>query len=826
VPEHAAFWPTASKSAATTTTTTAPTRSSRSAAQRVDIYTEQEAGNYQVLRDECLFLCSIITSTSASSSSSCTSPLSTAVELLALLSDKKKRRTLFAGHDDGEPLQAVLGVFAWVTTAVAMGGDEEERLEVGSSSLRASRQADASSTLGSPGIFSLTSVSSSSNGLPKLATADRQPLLDTIGMCLYFVSLDCTLSAHGAFSATVASARRIRRAILSHADSLQGMLTLILVDPLTRRLRESMPAIGGVQIDNLAGVLTSPVASVQFQAKNNGMSVASTPTKDSPLSKASLLDTPDSKASSRASADPTFAGRRRAKKRRLEQKSSKTDDDDGLSFGSKTPLMKKFSIGDAEDGHSTASSIERKVNKTNCRLDQITLRILDIVHKTASKGLGAASHKCSQTDHDAVLISSSLPLIAFGQIISGKAKEDERSCIDDDHGLEEEKGKEEDHNPIFETNRLLGENGVIPLLSQAVADTMVAVTQVLEQSSKSTIETDGTNCQGCLVELEDRVSKLVSLVDGASLLSDSNRRMLCEEGYSSETGGYLIVSLVTVLNKLLNASSGGDMLFKGFWGEIMLLSLRTLTSLSHDNSIAARELETSFKLGTGAFTSGCGLDVVARVLHAAVKSRNASGTDSKLMYDSTIFCLNILANAVESGASCSLVSRIKLPAYDGESKLCFLTWLTRWLVGETGTFRDAVMESTFGASPSKHTDRKLEIHEDEKLVTAGNGFVLLTCLLVDEKKRSDVAHVFSTTAHERILEELPGDAPEAKMAYLKNTLKAFCNFYHYSLGSLSVAIVAPVKILIKRLDAMQEKPSVTEDLEEEGKTEVFAAESP
>jgi hypothetical protein len=38
---------------------------------------------------------------------------------------------------------------------------------------------------------------------------------------------------------------------------------------------------------------------------------------------------------------------------------------------------------------------------------------------------------------------------------------------------------------------------------------------------------------------------------------------------------------------------------------------------------------------------------------------------------------------------------------------------------------------------------------------------------------------------------------------MKNTLKAFCNFYHYSLGDLSVAIVAPVGQLITELERMQ-----------------------
>jgi hypothetical protein len=56
-----------------------------------------------------------------------------------------------------------------------------------------------------------------------------------------------------------------------------------------------------------------------------------------------------------------------------------------------------------------------------------------------------------------------------------------------------------------------------------------------------------------------------------------------------------------------------------------------------------------------------------------------------------------------------------------------------------------------------------------------------------------------------ILEELPGDDRDAKLAFVKNTLKAFCNFYHFSVGGLSVAVIAPIKELIKKLEVMQKE---------------------
>jgi hypothetical protein len=177
------------------------------------------------------------------------------------------------------------------------------------------------------------------------------------------------------------------------------------------------------------------------------------------------------------------------------------------------------------------------------------------------------------------------------------------------------------------------------------------------------------------------------------------------------------------------------------------------------------------------------------------------------LYDAIIFCLNILANFVESGGSCHILAKISTRKQhtgagnndDGYSY--FLQWLTRWLVDETVSFREAVVESTFGSSPSKHQDRQLDALEDEKLVIAGNGFVLLCCLLIEDDNGNEKPSVgTSESVANIILNELPGTNCDSKLTFMKNTLKAFCNFYHFSIGDLSLAIVAPVKQLIKRLD--------------------------
>jgi hypothetical protein len=845
----------------------------------MDIFSVQDAGSYQMLYDECTFLCSTVIQSLDQQHA-----VTAASDLLFLLSGKRNRRTLFgttarctgnrSEDDHPTPLQAVLGVFAWAKTLVAQqehGNDDHEsvapsvppaygrskvarkrQLELASDYCAGGNKGQAAASPATSAALSMSHVDASKS----CASARCQQLLDAIGMCLYFVALDCTLSDDAASSGSAGAskaARRIRKAILTNSECLQGILCMVLADPMTRRLRGTAPTVvakGGTDSHNIVG-MSSPIPCVHFTKRKNGedASIASTPT--SLASPCSAAGTPDSQCTS-GSIDPTVAGRRIRKRRCFEQQQADTaldtiperddrmdfqgrtiaasmgNDDDKLSFASESPLQRKpyrgrgeANNGDADDLNSVASSTGSQMAKASDQLDQVTARILGSllsVEKGTSKS-GPCTHTCGKTDQNAYLISSYVPLIAITRIISGKCEGSEKSSIDDELVRDEDNGRgsgaeamdDDEYNPLLETNRILGENGAIPLLSQALAETLTAVTRHLEQhANPPTGDGDPTpprpECQGCLAALQDRVSMLVSLVDGASLLSESNRQQFCEEGFTTETGGFLIVGLIAVLRKLLDERGSSNSIFEGVWGEITLATLRMLTSLTHENKTAAKELEAAFVGTDDAKQEGsrsCGLDIVARILREAVRTtRRSIGTDGKLIYDSVIFCLNILANVVESGGSRRILSEMSVPSYDREGNQLFLSWLTRWLVGETHSFREAVTESTFGTSMSNHEERKLDAHEDEKLVTAGNGFVLLSCLLVDEN--DDEANADSS-AYKIILSELSGDDRDAKMSFLKNTLKAFCNFYHYSIGELSVAIVAPVKLLIKRLELIQEK---------------------
>jgi len=192
----------------------------------------------------------------------------------------------------------------------------------------------------------------------------------------------------------------------------------------------------------------------------------------------------------------------------------------------------------------------------------------------------------------------------------------------------------------------------------------------------------------------------------------------------------------------------------------------------------------------------------------AVSGRDAGADDEnhKLTFDAAVFCLNIFTNVVESGTSPQLLSEIQI--HNAEEQR-FLPWLVDWIVDQTTSFREALVESTFGSSPSKHSTRHLEEREDEKLVLAGNGFVLLTCLMlhgnsalpgeteVDTSREQEG----NESVREMILFRLPGPDTGAKTIFVVNTLKAFCNFYHMTVGDLSVPVVAPVKKLMEQLES-------------------------
>ena len=116
---------------------------------------------------------------------------------------------------------------------------------------------------------------------------------------------------------------------------------------------------------------------------------------------------------------------------------------------------------------------------------------------------------------------------------------------------------------------------------------------------------------------------------------------------------------------------------------------------------------------------------------------------------------------------------------------------------------DTFGEKKNDTAENSQQSRDLEHHEDEFLVQAGNGFILLAYFLIggnstDSKPDSSLDKKIC----QEIMAEMPidDDGKSRGVALIVNTLKAFCNFYRYSIGELSVAVIDPVLKLISKLE--------------------------
>eukprot|EP00977_Amphora_coffeiformis_P011191 scaffold2679_cov140-Amphora_coffeaeformis.AAC.7 len=393
-------------------------------------------------------------------------------------------------------------------------------------------------------------------------------------------------------------------------------------------------------------------------------------------------------------------------------------------------------------------------------------KVIDKVKETIQDPI-TREHPCGSEKNE---LLSRLPLLSLCRIVSGKFEGDNKSCIDDDFGESQPDDGEDElsQNPLLRTNAMLAESGAIPFIARATSNAAIAI---IEQV------TIREPCDACEDYLRWKFSKLTSLVDDACLLTDDNRAAFSTEGFAAETGGYLLINIATALRALLEKEKLFD---QTGWGEVAMAALRSLTSLTHDNEMAARDLQaTSIKLSGR--RSCDSLSVVALVLY------EASTRDG----DMAIFCLNTLANILESGGSWKPFSKLTV----GEEKEPFLQWLTKYVVSETKSFQDAVVESSFGLSQDRHSDRQLDKRENEALMMAGNALIFLAYVLVGAPAKA------SNEVQEEILNHLPGAHESTKVLFVKNMLKAFCNLYHFSVGALSLAIVAPVQKLLRDLES-------------------------
>lgn len=412
--------------------------------------------------------------------------------------------------------------------------------------------------------------------------------------------------------------------------------------------------------------------------------------------------------------------------------------------------------------------------------------------------------------------ASSLALEAADCIISGKDKsilpgenddEDTHEEDDDDDdflGNNQQSVDDVAKNPILFANEMLRKSGSLPEYSRSMAGTLASILLSCSPVSPRD-EEQPRKCSKCIAYLQHRVSTFSSIVDSLCCLSPEASKAL------SSSNTLLVPSLIRVIADL-SFNNGGTISPES--DETIMTALKTLTSLTHENEIACDQLISPYPWSVALPVAGksirddhsmsqiSGLEIIFSHLFKTVpKTEDNDGEtlNEKSGYDTTIFCLNILTNIVEMIPNPTKSLAENMVIVDDQSSA--VSWLAQWIVSKTSGFRGAVMKGSFGSTESAaiagNDDSELRAGEEGNLVTAGNGFVLLSYLMLD-----DGATASSSSIRDIVKKELPTDdaGDSGGVKFMIKTLKAFCNFYHYSVGDLSVAVIAPIIKLIAGLE--------------------------
>mmetsp|Transcript_1902 Transcript_1902/g.4132 ORF Transcript_1902/g.4132 Transcript_1902/m.4132 type:complete len:1580 (+) Transcript_1902:91-4830(+) len=377
-------------------------------------------------------------------------------------------------------------------------------------------------------------------------------------------------------------------------------------------------------------------------------------------------------------------------------------------------------------------------------------------------------------------------------------------------------------NPILFRNEMIRESGSLPLFSRSMTSTLSAILLLCNSDSIFDEKMPQKKCESCFSYLQERVSSLSEIIENLCCLSPEVSKALSQK----ET--LLVPSLLRVVEEL---SGLDDDASYPVADETLLAVLNTLTSLTHENPLACAQLISPHFLDFVS-TKQCiikhknglirktGLDIILTRLIRNSRSNTeiisgAEKFNEKSRYDSDILCLNILTNVVEMVPHPTKATIVGMTVTNEASdssdlNMSAVAWLSRWIVSKTSGFRKSVMKGTFGsaavAKSSSASDiaesnddySELKAGEEGNLVTAGNGFVLLSYLMLNDNSFS------SQTIQDIVIGELPidEDGTSGGIQFMIKTMKAFCNFYHYSVGDLSVAVISPIIKLIAGLEKL------------------------
>jgi len=686
-------------------------------------------------------------------------------------------------------------------------------------------------------------------------------VVEALAILANFISCDCTKSVKHSASNNPEAAMKFRKMVLRHTGAMKGMAKLSLADPLITKILQWKNECEIQKDTDTKENLKCSTKSNKNSSHDSNSSVnnklSGDPTKSGRRKKKrrkhnnggynEKLDTireDELKTDNGRNADPT-----------ADIENGNKDDFDFYSEASSSKHEAcEIDSSTSSDARSVPSKYRRKLEKAyqsrthNVQLDAIT-------------GGNDKCKLCANTN-TSKNNPGFLALEAFKRIITGKfddedkGNEEERETSESnelysdeeiDHNSDVDENLEESEagddleknnlrNPLIFRNVMTRRSGALPFLSRAMSETLEAaslLTNHLNQGcSGCTDESPG--CVACLNYIRDRVQCLSSIIDTLCCLSNENRRVLCRVGMltNSLTSNEIEEPiLIPSLIKAITSTSVRDCRENIVHSDIWLSSFRMLTSLTHENNLAGLQLMQFYDMKIEGLYHASGrvhgVSVIMNTLKSLIRLQEESRKkiDSKIdsyqqhIYDAIVLSLNILTNVLETSSSEEIrkvISELNIvAAQDGNTSLSVLSWLSRWVVSQTATFRDAVLIDNLGekkndGSEKGEKQRNLESHEDEFLVQAGNGFILLACFLIsrddfgnqsNSKKMEKYVSVRDRSRQE-IMAEMPKDSDGISTGamLIVNTLKAFCNFYRYSLGELSVAVVDPVLKLISKLE--------------------------
>jgi len=639
----------------------------------------------------------------------------------------------------------------------------------------------------------------------------------------YFVGIDCTESAILPDGPSNRLAIQLtRETVLQHKSALRGIARLVADDPVVNAY---LHAASKALSTNAGGICCGDESSDDI-----GPPERRTSCRSSRDFLASIKH--DREPNHSTHCDPTKSGRRSRKKRQVSdspssnvssdlQSKSSLDVEPSFGIGTSRTLFCRGQSADMDFSFREAPTPEGHESDVNCsnKFDEKILLAMSRIKLTRDNDFGLSFYRrdlhcayCSvwtphlishldSNNKDSFTSTSGLALVAADCIITGRDRwsaESHTDLHDDvDDGLPFLGYSNEQHashrlmseNPIVYANEMLRLSGSLPQYSRSMSETLLAI--LISMNSHGI-----TCCFECTSYLQKRAFALSEVIDSLCCLSPNVSVTL------SNHESCLVPSLLRVILEI-SLSMNDD--WPSLYVDAASAALKTLTSLTHENSVASGQMLESLPWESSGSTSSqdststnhtTGVGIVFSYLFRTVSLMQTKQAHHKMMYDHAIFCLNILTNTVEMDPDqAKRVIEAIIVDVDGDDHQSGLSWLTRWIVSTTSGFRESVMKGSFGSSASTNDDNELKTGEDDNLVTAGNGFVLLAYLMIGDD-------VSSRNNRDIILEELPIDQNRISggIQFIVKVLKAFCNYYHYTVGDISVAVIAPVVKLITGLE--------------------------